>query len=201
LPQPFQPGVYSEQGVASWYGNPFHGRQAANGEIFDMNQPVAAHRTLPFGSMVRVTNLSNDLATEVRIIDRGPFVGGRIIDLSFAAARSIDMVGSGIAQVRLELLSTPARITSYFSVQIGAFQQRENAERLRGTLQARYPVFLQEYEAPGGRFYRVRVGREISQAAAEQLAATLAREGGYQTFVIRLDDIRAGAALSAPPAP
>jgi len=166
-----------------------------------MNQPVAAHRTLPFGSMVRVTNLNNGLATEVRIIDRGPFVGGRIIDLSFAAARSIDMVGSGIASVRLELLSTPAQLVSYFSVQIGAFQRRENAERLRGMLEARYPVFLQEYDAPGGRFYRVRVGRELSQAAAERLAATLAREGSYQTFVVRLDDIRVGAALSAPPAP
>ena len=103
------PGAYVEQGIASWYGVPFHGRRAANGEVYDMNQPTAAHRTLPFGSMVRVTNLDNGQQTEVRITDRGPFVEGRIIDLSFAAARSVDMVGAGIARVRLELLSVGPR--------------------------------------------------------------------------------------------
>jgi rare lipoprotein A len=175
--------------VASWYGQPFHGRQASNGEIFDMNQMVAAHRTLPFGSIVRVTNMNNGRQTEVRIIDRGPFVEGRIIDLSLAAARAIDMVGSGIAPVRIEVLSGPAAAGGSFSVQVGAFHERENAERLRGQFKDRYPVYIQEYDAPGGHFYRVRIGRVATQREAEQLAGQLAGENRLQTFVVRLDGI------------
>jgi rare lipoprotein A len=96
---------YTEQGIASWYGFPFQGRRASDGEIYDMNQMTAAHRTLPFNTIVRVTNLNNGMQTEVRIIDRGPFVEGRIIDLSLAAAKAIDMVGTGTAPVRLEMIS------------------------------------------------------------------------------------------------
>src|SRR5712691_1830181 len=84
-------------GVASWYGHPYHGRRAANGEIYDMEKMTAAHRTLPFGTWVRVTNLSNSKAVNLRIIDRGPFVGGRIIDVSHAAAVAMEMVGPGTA--------------------------------------------------------------------------------------------------------
>jgi rare lipoprotein A len=154
-----------------------------------MNQPVAAHRTLPFGSVVRVTNLKNGRQTEVRIIDRGPFVGGRIIDLSFAAAREIDMVGTGTASVRLELVSSPgAPLAGDFTVQIGAFQQRDNADRLRAQMAAHYPVLVVEYDGSDGHYYRVRVGREPSQQAAQQLAAKLAADGGFQTFVVRLDE-------------
>jgi rare lipoprotein A len=184
------PGVYVEQGIASWYGVPFHGRRAANGEVYDMNQPTAAHRTLPFGSIVRVTNLDNGRQTQVRITDRGPFVEGRIIDLSFAAARSVDMVGAGIAHVRLELLSTGGSAISSgdFSVQVGAFTQRRNAERLREQLTPRYgPVFIQDYDAPNGYFYRVRVGRVPTEQGAEQLAAQLRAQQRLNTFVVRLD--------------
>ena len=188
-PTPVVPGTFIEQGVASWYGYPFDGRRAADGEIYDMKQPVAAHRTLPFGSVVRVTNLRNGLTTEVRIIDRGPFAKGRIIDLSFAAARMIDMVGTGTAQVRLELIASPGALTGYFCVQIGAFSQQENAERLRDQLSPRYPVVLQQYAAAGGPLYRVQVGREASQEAAQKLAATLASEEKLETFVVRLDDV------------
>ena len=184
-------GTYVEQGVASWYGAPFHGRQSSSGEIFDMNRFVAAHRTLPFGSLVRVTNLNNGMHTEVRIIDRGPFVEGRVIDLSLAAAHAIDMVGTGVAPVRLELLSSPSPLTGAFSVQVGAFQQRKNADRLQADLSRRYPVFVQDYEAPAGRFYRVRVGRLASQQAAERFAAQLTRERGFHnTFVVRLDGVQ-----------
>lgn len=191
------PGAYVEQGIASWYGAPFHGRRAANGEVYDMNQPTAAHRTLPFGSMVRVTNLDNGRQTEVRITDRGPFIDGRIIDLSFAAARSVDMVGAGIARVRLELLSVADRpgapgtaaTTGDFTVQVGAFTQRGNAERLRDQLTPRYaPIFIQDYDAPNGYFYRVRVGREPTQQGAEQLAAELRMQQRLDTFVVRLDE-------------
>jgi rare lipoprotein A len=186
---PGGPGVYTEQGVASWYGAPFHGRQASNGEVFDMNQMVAAHRTLPFGSVVRVTNMNNGRQIEVRIIDRGPFVEGRIIDLSLAAARAIDMVGTGVAPVRIEVVSSPAAIAGSFSVQVGAFHERENAERLRKQFTDRYPVYIQEYDAPGGHFYRVRIGRVATQQEAEQLAGQLAGENNLQTFVVRLDGI------------
>jgi rare lipoprotein A len=176
--------------VASWYGAPFHGRQSSSGEIFDMNRFVAAHRTLPFGSIVRVTNLNNGEHTEVRIIDRGPFVEGRLIDLSLAAAHAIDMVGTGVAPVRLELVSSPAPLTGAFSVQVGAFQQRKNADRLRADLSQRYPVYVQDYEAPVGRLYRVRVGRLATQQAALRFAAQLTREHGFHTFVVRLDGLQ-----------
>ena len=96
---------YTEQGNASWYGIPFDGRRASNGEIYDMHKLTAAHRTLPFDTVVRVTNLSNGKSTVVRITDRGPFVDNRIIDLSMAAAREIDSIGPGVVPVRLEILS------------------------------------------------------------------------------------------------
>jgi rare lipoprotein A len=167
---------------------PFHGRRAANGEIFDMNTLVAAHRTLPFGSIVRVTNLNNGRDVEVRVIDRGPFVGDRILDLARAAAVSLDMIGTGTAPVRIELLSGPSPAGGEFTVQIGAFADRTNAERLRERLLSRYqPIFIQDYDAPTGYFFRVRVGRVPSTDAAQQLAAQLRREDGFQTFVVRLD--------------
>ena len=102
------PARSSETGWASWYGHPYHGRAAANGEIYDMEKLTAAHRTLPFGTSVRVTNLGNGKSVDVRIIDRGPFVAGRIIDLSHAAAEVIEMIGPGVAQVRVDTLSLPA---------------------------------------------------------------------------------------------
>ena len=186
------PNVYSEQGIASWYGPPFHGRRASDGEIFDMNTLVAAHRTLPFGTIVRVTNLSNGMQVDVRIIDRGPFVAGRVIDLSLAAAQAINMVGPGTAPVKLELVSGPQPpAAGVFTVQVGAFQERENAERLRAGLLARYPdIFFQEFDAPAGHFYRVLVGRLANEQAAEQEAAKLTSEDGLQTFVVRVDTLQ-----------
>jgi rare lipoprotein A len=156
-----------------------------------MNRLVAAHRTLPFGSIVRVTNLNNGKHTEVRIIDRGPFVGGRIIDLSLAAAHAIDMVGTGIAPVRVELISSPSPLTGSFSVQVGAFQQRKNANKLRADLSKHYPVFVQDYNAPAGHLYRVRVGRLANEQAAQRFAAQLTHERGFHNiFVVRLDGLQ-----------
>ena len=156
-----------------------------------MNRFVAAHRTLPFGSIVRVTNLNNGKQTEVRIIDRGPFVGGRLIDLSLAAANAIDMVGTGIAPVRVELVSSPSPLAGAFSVQVGAFQQRKNADRLKADLSRHYPVFVQDYEAAAGRLYRVRVGRLATEAAAQRFASQLTRERGFHNiFVVRLDGLQ-----------
>jgi rare lipoprotein A len=181
--------VFVEEGTASWYGIPFHGRRAANGEIFDMNSLVAAHRTLPFGSILRVTNLSNGRDVQVRVIDRGPFVGDRILDLARAAAVALDMIGSGTAPVRVELLSGPTPESGDFTVQVGAFADRANAERLRDRLLARYqPIFIQDYDAPAGHFYRVLVGQVRSEDAAQQLAEQLKNSDAFQqTFVMRLD--------------
>jgi len=183
------PGAYVEQGVASWYGVPFHGRRAADGEVYDMNKFTAAHRTLPFDSVVRVTNLSNGLQTQVRIIDRGPFVGDRVIDLSAAAARALAMMGPGTAMVRIEMVSGSIPLVGYFTVQVGAFSDRTNAERLKSQLETRYqPVFIQDYDGPSGHFFRVRVGSLPSETAAEQFARKLSSEDGFRTFVIRLDE-------------
>ena len=98
----------TETGIASWYGIPYDGRRSANGEIFDMQKWTAAHRTLPFDTWVQVTNLANGKHVDVRITDRGPFVDGRIIDLSLAAARELDMVQSGIVRVRIKVIRKPA---------------------------------------------------------------------------------------------
>lgn len=99
------------EGLASWYGPGFAGRLTANGEIFDPSSLTAAHRTLPFGSRVRVTNLNNGRSVVVRINDRGPFVAGRVIDLSRASAEQIGMRGRGIAPVRLEVLDVDTTVT------------------------------------------------------------------------------------------
>src|SRR5260370_432705 len=182
--------AYSEEGNASWYGVPFHGRRASNGEIYDMHKLTAAHRTLPFDTVVRVTNLSNGKSTVVRITDRGPFVAKSIIDLSIAAAREISSIGAGVVPVRLEILSAGVDPTSgFFTVQIGAFRDRGNAERLRQRLNGSYsPIFIQQYDSPGGLFYRVRVGKVSGEDAARQFGEQLRNHEGITPMVIRLDE-------------
>jgi rare lipoprotein A len=191
LPEPGKPlpaGVF-EEGIASWYGIPYHGRRAANGEIYDMHKMTAAHRTLPFDTIVRVTNTKNGKQTEVRINDRGPFVDGRVIDLSFAAAREIDAVAAGVVPVRLELLQGPHALSSAFTVQVGAFSERDNAVRYIRALEQRYqPVTLHPEETSRGRLYRVRVGRVASETEARRLADRLRREEQVTPFIIRLEE-------------
>jgi len=187
--QPAVPRAYVEEGVASWYGVPFNGRRTSNGEIYDMHEFTAAHRTLPFNCVVRVTNLNNGKHTEVRINDRGPFVANRVIDLSLSAAQAIEMVGTGTANVRLEILSGPNPNVGFFAVQIGAFKVQENAERLKAQMEATYPpVSIATYDSPNGTFYRVRVGRLPSEAAAQELADKVHNDEQLTTFVVRLDD-------------
>jgi len=118
---------WSEQGVASWYGPGFDGKRTASGEVYDMEELTAAHKRLPFGTRIRVHNLDNGLRTEVRINDRGPFVDNRIIDLSMAAAREIQMLGPGTARVRLSVVEL-SEMMSCSMVQVGAFGDRANAE-------------------------------------------------------------------------
>jgi len=125
----------AQEGIASWYGGKFQGRTTANGEIFDTNKFTAAHKTLPFGTMVKVTNLENGSTTIVRINDRGPFIPGRIIDLSRAAAMEIGMTGRGIARVRIEELESNLPEHRYL-IQFGAFGSQANAEKLKSRLLA-----------------------------------------------------------------
>ncbi len=188
--QPAIPGEYVEEGVASWYGVPFDGHRTSDGEIYHMHQLTAAHRTLPFGSIVRVTNLDNGKQTEVRINDRGPFVADRVIDLSLSAAQAIGMVGPGTAKVRLEIVEGPPNAQpAFFGVQVGAFETQSSAERLRRQLEARYtPVIVVAYDSPKGKFYRVRVGSFRTQDAARQFAGQLRSSDRFTTFVVRLDD-------------
>ena len=190
------PEGYVEEGNASWYGVPFHGRRASNGEIYDMYKLTAAHRTLPFETMVRVTNLSNGKSTVVRITDRGPFVENRIIDLSLAAAREIESVGPGVVPVRVEVLSPGVDPTmGFFTVQVGAFRDPANAQRLRDRLSASYsPIFIQQYDSPDGLYYRVRVGKVSGEDAARQFGEQLRGREGFTPFVVRLDDANASGA-------
>jgi peptidoglycan lytic transglycosylase len=184
---------HTETGLASWYGHPYHGRTAANGELYDMEKLTAAHRTLPFGTQVRVTNLSNDRAVEVRIIDRGPFIDGRIIDVSHAAAEAIGMIGAGIAQVRLDVLAIPdlAVIDNWYAVQVGAFRDKERAEQLRRTLEREYGAARLVVRPGNPPLWRVLVGKERTEEGAGALAARI-RLGVGSAFVVRLD--QAGAA-------
>jgi rare lipoprotein A len=187
---PPAPLGYTEEGNASWYGVPFNGRRASNGEIYDMYKLTAAHRTLPFDTVVRVTNLNNGKVAVVRITDRGPFVENRIIDLSLAAAQQIESVGPGVVPIRLEVISGSVDPTAgFFTVQVGAFRDRGNAERLREKLNAAYsPIYIQTYDAPDGPFYRVRVGKISGEDAARQYATQLKTHDGFTTFVVRLDE-------------
>jgi peptidoglycan lytic transglycosylase len=183
------PEGYVEEGNASWYGVPFNGRRASNGEIYDMNKLTAAHRTLPFDTMVRVTNLNNGKSTVVRITDRGPFVENRIIDLSQAAAREIDSIGPGVVPVRVEVITPGIDPTAgFFTVQVGAFRDPNNAQRLRDRLNLSYsPIFIQQYDSPEGTYYRVRVGKISGEDAARQFGEQLRQREGFTPFVVRLD--------------
>jgi rare lipoprotein A len=186
-PAPDEGNVY-EEGKASWYGAPFHGRQASNGEIYDMNKLTAAHRTLPFNTVVRVTNTTNGKSTTVRITDRGPFVDNRIIDLSYAAAKEIDSIGPGVVPVRLQILSSIDPNIGYFTIQIGAFRDRANAERLRDRLSATYsPVAIQTTGSADTAFYRVRVGKVSGEQAAQRLGEKLRQSEGLKPLIFRLD--------------
>lgn len=167
---------YRERGVASWYGKPFHGRKTASGEIYNMYALTGAHKTLPLGTYVRVCNLNNSKTVNVRINDRGPFVRGRIIDLSYEAAQRIGLVGPGTAPAEIVALGSvketvvggkikrtlvPANYyVGDFTLQVGAFQDKKNAVRLRNKLAQTYKnAHIVVYESPKGTFYRVRVAR------------------------------------------
>jgi len=172
-----------ETGLASWYGYPYHGRRTASGEVYDMNDLTAAHRALPLGTRLTVTNLDNAQAVDVRVNDRGPFVDGRILDLSYGAARVIGADRAGVVPVRLRVMSLPvpglpaptAGAPGQSFVQLGAFISRARAEGLRDAVgRDGEPASISEADVGGETFYRVRVGpypgHDEARAAAERLA-------------------------------
>jgi len=183
---------YTETGLASWYGHPYHGRPAADGEIYDMEKLTAAHRTLPFNTWVRVFDLDTRKSVDLRITDRGPFVDGRIIDISHAAAREIDMIGPGTAHVRIEVIHLPEVVEGAgFAVQVGVFRDRRNAERVREEMQARYGTARIVLRTGSPELWRVLVGSEPTQDQANTLADRIRRESPERAaaFVVRLDSV------------
>jgi rare lipoprotein A len=183
-----------ETGIASWYGVPYHGRRSASGEVYDMRQRTAAHRSLPFETWVEVTNLANKRSVAVRINDRGPFVGGRIIDLSQAAASDIGMLRPGTARVQLRVIApppgapasaslpkTPAPV--WYAVQAGAFADRDRAESVRAAM---VRMFAEARVVPGNGtppLWRVLVGRQMTLDQANDLASQVREQAGAAAVV------------------
>jgi len=193
---------FVEEGIASWYGPDFHGKKTSNGETYDMYAMTSAHKTLPLGVFVRVTNRANGRQAVVRVNDRGPFVKGRIIDLSFAAAKELGVIGPGTAPVRIEALGyretvadgsavyrQPASYTvGSYSVQVGAFSVRENAQRLAGRLQEEHGfASVQQGWVNGSLFHRVRVGKYDSLEAAEAAKEDFEKRGYRSCFVVAVE--------------
>ncbi|MDP4978656.1 MAG: septal ring lytic transglycosylase RlpA family protein, partial [Desulfobacterales bacterium] len=191
---------FRQSGLASWYGDPFHGRKTANGETYNMHGISAAHKTLPFNTVVNVRNLDNGRDIRVRINDRGPFVRNRVIDLSYGAARQIGLVGPGTARVELIALgavtdaneSVTANRTyapvdynsGKFTFQVGAFRDRGNAERLKLKLGSAYKnAHICTFDAGDGLYYRVRVGEFASLEEARKGEEILLRDG-YPALVV-----------------
>lgn len=174
---------WEETGEASWYGHPYHGRRTASGEVYDMAQMTAAHRTLPFGAWILVENQLNGRTAEMRVTDRGPFVDGRILDLSAAGARVLGAIGPGVIPVRLRVIAlaggaSRAAAGGAFTVQVAAFTSEDRARALRERLERVWPDARVEGAAAAGQtYYRVRVGRYATRDAATRAAERLAAAG------------------------
>lgn len=177
-----------ETGIASWYGPPYHGRKAANGEVFDTNELTAAHRTLPLNSIARVTNVTTGHSAMVRITDRGPFIEGRMLDLSASAAKAVDVWRPGLATVKLEVMHAPTAIANggRWCVQIGAFSDRAEASKLKDKLTRRYHTAqVLQFTGPTGDWVRIRPLNDDKARAQEVARDTKTSEGSI--FLVRLD--------------
>jgi rare lipoprotein A len=181
--------LFEQIGMASWYGAPYNNRKGSNGEVYNMNAMTAAHLTLPLGAIVRVTNLKTEHSAIVRITDRGPFVTGRIVDLSLAAAKALDIYVPGTAKVRLEVLRSPTPLDSggRWAVQIGAFKNEKTAAKLVEQLKLHYPkAKVIKFLSPVGVWWvRVRVVQDDRKLANTVAQDTYAQEGSV--FLVRLD--------------
>ncbi|MDH4164190.1 MAG: septal ring lytic transglycosylase RlpA family protein [Nitrospirota bacterium] len=178
--------LYRETGTASWYGREMQGKPTASGERFDMNGLTAAHRTIPLGTVVRVTNLENFKSVNVKVNDRGPFVRSRVMELSYGAAKELGFAAQGSATVRIESVD-PLAEGAFFTVHAAAFAEEENARLLKERLNRRFEtVAIIPFESNIGRFYRVRVGSYASEEKAERIAGKLILEG-LEPLVLRKD--------------
>jgi rare lipoprotein A len=181
---------FRQQGIASWYGPDFHGKRTSSGEIYDMHDMTAAHKTLPLGTLVGIRHLGNNRTIEVRINDRGPFVRDRVVDLSYEAARRLGIVGPGTAAVEIVALGTlagsPADVyTGNFTFQVGAFTSRDNAEKLRADLDPRFGnAHIIRFDRGDLIFYRVRVGKCSSLEEAISYETHLIRNGFPDAFAV-----------------
>ena len=167
---------WTQTGIASWYGEPFHGRTTAAGNTYDMDAISAAHQTIPFGTRIRVDNLDNGRSIDLDVTDRGPFVAGRILDLSRGAARELEMIGPGTARVRITVIGTATPVTARGGcvvVQVASFRERGNAEAKREELvRAGFEASIEPYE----NMYRVVAGPFADEPAAGRARETL---GGF----------------------
>jgi rare lipoprotein A len=182
------PVIYSEEGLASWYGPPYDKRRGANGEIFDKDALTAAHRTLPMNSLIRVTNLTTSQSAVLRVTDRGPFVHDRTLDLSLASAKAIGVWRPGVARVRIEVFSAPAALDvgGRWCVQIGAFQSEKAAVKLRDQLMRKYRTAnVIEFTGPTGHWVRIRPLADDKGRAVE-IAHDLEPSEG-EAYLVRLD--------------
>jgi peptidoglycan lytic transglycosylase len=182
------PVIYSEEGIASWYGPPYDKRRGANGEIFDKNALTAAHRTLPMNSLIKVTNLSTGQSAILRVTDRGPFVPDRMLDLSLASAKAIGVWRPGVARVRVEVFAAPAPLDrgGRWCVQIGAFKDEKGAFQLRDQLTRKYRTAnVIEFTGPTGHWVRIRPQEDDKGRAVEIARELQPREG--EAYLVRLD--------------
>lgn len=190
--QPEGKPVSSEVGIASWYGPPYHNRKGADGTIYDQNAMTAAHRELPMGTIVRVTNLTNSESVFVRITDRGPFIDGRIIDLSLAAAKAVDIYRPGTAKVRVDAYAPPEHPGvdpgGKWCVQIGAFLDEADAIQLKNDLIRRYTTAkVIEFTGPTGHWVRISPKYD-DKATARQVAESIhIPDPGAQPYLVRLN--------------
>jgi len=174
-----------QTGLASWYGPNFHGKTTSSREIYNMYDMTAAHRSLPFGTYVMVTNMNNGKSVKVKINDRGPFVEGRIIDLSFAAAQVLDAVGPGVIPVKIEILvdESPPKSSQRYAIQVGSFANKENARSLQKKLKNTFrDVYVSAFQTPTQTFFRVRI-KATDRHDAESITRRLNKEG-YVAFVV-----------------
>jgi rare lipoprotein A len=178
-----------EIGMASWYGPPYHNRRGSNGEVYNMHAMTAAHRTFPLGSIVRVTNLKTGHTALVRITDRGPFIPGRVLDLSLAAAHKLDVWQPGVARVQVELMESgaPPGTPGKWAVQIGGMPDEKAATKLADHLTRRYHTAnVLRFKSPAGDWWiRVRVLDDDRDRAQKLAAETTTPEGAV--FLVRLD--------------
>jgi rare lipoprotein A len=180
--------IRSETGYATWYSAPYKGRRAANGQVFDDHALTAAHRTLPMGSLVLVTNLATGQSSAMRITDRGPFVEGRMLDLTIASAKATGVYRAGLVRVRMDVYETPKAIDSggRWCVQIGAFHNEHAARKLKSKLLSRYPG-ANVIEFPGEDSYWVRIRPQGDNREEAELIARRLRPAEGEAFLTRLD--------------